>query len=100
MLHLSRILIIVVGFCAASITNFDAAVRASTLYNVNLPNPSASVTWRSEVNGLEAAVYGPRAVDLEGSSTGSATLTPGRILQIQNNIPGGAGVPVLPITPP
>jgi len=32
--------------------------------------------------------------------TGSATLTPGRILQIQNNIPGGTSVPVFPITPP
>jgi hypothetical protein len=68
MLHLLRILIIVVGFCAASINHVDAAVRASALYNANLPNPSAFVTWGSEVNGLEAAVYGPRAVDLEGSS--------------------------------
>jgi len=32
--------------------------------------------------------------------TGSATLTPGRIGQIQANIPGGANVPVVQITPP
>jgi hypothetical protein len=32
--------------------------------------------------------------------TGSATLTPGRIRQIQGNLPGGADVPVIQIKPP
>jgi hypothetical protein len=32
--------------------------------------------------------------------TGSAFLSPGRVGQIQNNLPGGSSVPVLQITPP
>jgi hypothetical protein len=31
--------------------------------------------------------------------TGSATLTPARIQQIQSHIPGGANVPVFPVRP-
>jgi hypothetical protein len=68
MTQVFQILIVVVGFSAACGTYGDAAIRASSLYNANLPNPSSFVTWGGEVNGLEAAVFGPHGVDLEGSS--------------------------------
>ena len=47
---------------------------------------------------VEGSLSAPTSVyDLK---TGSATLTRSRIQQIQSRLPGGSGVPVLPITPP
>ena len=47
---------------------------------------------------VEGPINAPTSVfDLK---TGSSTLTSSRIQQIQSQIPGGSGVPVLPIAPP
>jgi len=46
---------------------------------------------------VEGDIYAPRAVyDLK---TGSAELTPARIAEIQQHLPGGTSVPVIEVKP-
>ncbi len=90
-------------------TAVHSALRQEIL-RLNNPNLRSEISY---LNG-EFALYGTRGsvrVDVvEGPvnapttvfdlKTGSATLTPSRVLQIQSHIPGGTNVPVMQIDPP
>lgn len=74
--------------------NQGLSTEISYLNGTVVPRGTAGSVRLDVVNGpLNAPVS---IFDLK---TGSATLTPARIQQIQSHIPGGANVPVFPVRP-
>jgi hypothetical protein len=98
-----------------SVRQLTICSRATGTFNLNRSDASTVAFSYDNIGQLKVAdssvagedrgyfyvVNGPlnAPVSIFDLKTGSATLTPARIQQIQSHIPGGANVPVFPVRP-